>query len=799
MDLGLAFKLTVMDGASAKLAQAAGRARQLAEASKAVGERWQAAGEKLGQVGEKVSKLGDQTRGAVTAILEPAMAVETAMAELGQASLASGSLTAESLAKVRAAAVAWSETHTQSATEYIQATQQMVAAGFDQEKAAAAAAVALRLQSAVGGDAAAVARTLSVVYGQLGDKTKPASEELSRLADILTRTRQLYPTIDVAGLTDPLKDASPVAKQLGVDVAQLAATLGALNGAGLQGGEAGAKLGGLMQGLSAGAGKAGIELKKTASGGLDLVATLAAIEAKFGKVETMSPQTKAALEAAFGPDTFKTMSMLLGQTDKLSAAHAKIASSAGASTDAQKAMEATMAAQAKIAENQLAALKLELAAGIAPVLQEVVPLISDGMRRFSEWVKANPGLVKILGTVLLIVAAVASVVGPIMVAGGAMLTFAGWMLATVVPALLAGAAGAATFAAALLANPITWIVLALIAAAVLIYVYWEPISKFFVDLWGRIAVAARYASTVMTQLWTAASGAVGKVFADIKAAFEVSFVKGVYTALHLLNPGAVLGRIFAAILPILARVWSDVRRGAYAAMDSMVADLTVWWQSLVDRGHDAGDALRDALAEAWDGVRADAYAAGAALVAWLDQVIVGGIRNDLAEVTQILSSFSLASAGAKIVQTIVDGMRSAADAPAAAMKGIVQQVRDYLPFSPAKVGPLRDLNRIRLVETIAEAVTPEPLVAAMSNVTGQVAGMSPTIPSVGVPAIPEAAGGGRGAVSSGPVTVTINIGAGASSSVVAELEAWIRDPANAARVAEAARQGNARRERGELG
>lgn len=40
--------------------------------------------------------------------------------------------------------------------------------------------------------------------------------------------------------------------------------------------------------------------------------------------------------------------------------------------------------------------------------------------------------------------------------------------------------------ATILANPIALVVAAIVAAAVLIYVYWEPISGFFVGLWGKI-------------------------------------------------------------------------------------------------------------------------------------------------------------------------------------------------------------------------------------------------------------------------------------------------------------------------
>jgi hypothetical protein len=50
----------------------------------------------------------------------------------------------------------------------------------------------------------------------------------------------------------------------------------------------------------------------------------------------------------------------------------------------------------------------------------------------------------------------------------------------------------------------------------------------------------------------------------------------------------------------------------------------------------------------------------------------------------------------------------------------VSRIRDYLPFSPAKTGALKDIHRIKLVETIAQSIRPTPLLRAIGNVAEQV-------------------------------------------------------------------------------
>lgn len=76
------------------------------------------------------------------------------------------------------------------------------------------------------------------------------------------------------------------------------------------------------------------------------------------------------------------------------------------------------------------------------------------------------------------------------------------------------------------------------------------------------------------------------------------------------------------------------------------------------------------------------------------------------------------NAGVNIVKSIWEGIKSMADKPIEAIRNIVKGIRDHLPFSPAKVGPLRDIHRIKLVETIAASIKPKALVNAWQRTLG---------------------------------------------------------------------------------
>lgn len=86
---------------------------------------------------------------------------------------------------------------------------------------------------------------------------------------------------------------------------------------------------------------------------------------------------------------------------------------------------------------------------------------------------------------------------------------------------------------------------------------------------------------------------------------------------------------------------------------------------------------------------------------------------------RILAATSFESHGAALMRTFAIGIRNGAASAIAATQEVVGQIRDYLPHSPAKRGPLSDLNKVRFSETLAMAIKPGPAVAAVERVTSR--------------------------------------------------------------------------------
>jgi phage-related protein len=61
-------------------------------------------------------------------------------------------------------------------------------------------------------------------------------------------------------------------------------------------------------------------------------------------------------------------------------------------------------------------------------------------------------------------------------------------------------------------------------------------------------------------------------------------------------------------------------------------------------------------------------------------------------------------AGKGFIDALVDGIKSAANGVYDTVKGVAKKIRDFLPFSPAKVGPLSDLDKLDFGGPISDAI-----------------------------------------------------------------------------------------------
>jgi len=132
------------------------------------------------------------------------------------------------------------------------------------------------------------------------------------------------------------------------------------------------------------------------------------------------------------------------------------------------------------------------------------------------------------------------------------------------------------------------------------------------------------------------------------------------------------------------------------------------------------EAAASRLAETLPQIDAAAAQTRAAVGAELTAV-QSAVSSAIQSVTSVLAGVSLRSHGIAFMRTLAEGIRAGAAQAIEATRETVQAMRDHLPHSPAKVGPLSDLDRVRFSETVAGAVRPAPAVAAVHRLTAGMA------------------------------------------------------------------------------
>jgi len=329
-------------------------------------------------------------------------------------------------------------------------------------------------------------------------------------------------------------------------------------------------------------------------------------------------------------------------------------------------------------------------------------------------------------------------------AGAAMLA----LKATFAVAVVAKGIGAIVSAVTFLASPIGLIAVAvvgLIALGVLVYKKWANIKAFFVGtfnwlkgLFDKAPWLAAFMPVIGIPMliinhWSHIKAFFGTLFGWLKTIFNL--LKPIFAPLIDYVVAStkvamlVLGKMFNWLKPIFGKIM-DVAKVVVSFLGWAIFIATMPFI-----------ALPVLIIRNWDKIKG--FFGG--LFNWLNGLftrIIGAIRNKIAEFKE---------AGKNIIKAIWEGIKGFVSKPIEAIKGMVGKIRNFLPFSPAKEGPLKDLHKIRIVETIADTIKPGSLVSKMGSVLK-------TATSIAMPAITAIAPGARSAAAPS-IQIVINIDA----------------------------------------
>jgi len=392
---------------------------------------------------------------------------------------------------------------------------------------------------------------------------------------------QLFRT-DGAQLKDAFKEVGSIATAAGVDIAEQFAVIGSLSST-MEGGDAGGRYKAFFENLGAASEKMGLKFTDSNGKALPMLQIMDKLQGKLGDLTSASASAK--LMDAFGGEGAQVIGSLAKDTDRLRNGMDKLGKVRGLE-DAQNMAMAMVDPWQQFAA-AVEALRIAFGQALIPILTPLMAKLSGIAGTMTRWTQMFPNITRVIGIVTLTILALIAVMSLLTFAVGAgrmawlamvtvwkvvqmisLRTTAVFLLQklimltyiTVVYGLTAALGvvrgvmlmwqGAIWLVnAALLANPVVWIVigvLALVAAVIAAVVYWDEWTAALMN-----SEAFKWVSDQLTALsdWFASmggwSGMAKAAWDDIVAIFHTA----INNLIEMLNkiPGVDIETRFGAM------------------------------------------------------------------------------------------------------------------------------------------------------------------------------------------------------------------------------------------------------------
>lgn len=316
-----------------------------------------------------------------------------------------------------------------------------------------------------------------------------SNDKVAHIGDVLSMTMNKT-AADFDGLSDALTYAAPVAKNAGVSIEETAAMVGALHDAKITGSMAGTGSRAVLSRLQAPTGKAYDAIKelgvKTADGKGNtrpIFTILKEMQRSFDKNNLGTGQRAEYMKTIFGEEASSSAAVLMtaASSGKLDQLTASLKASDGKTAELVKVMQDNLGGDFKEFQSAYEAVGTDLFDQQESSLRKLVQTTTGYVLKLDGWIQKNKGLAQTLGLIaggalglIAVIGGIGLVAWPV-VTGINAIIFAAGVLGTYLTAV--GTAIVAVFSA--ITWPVVAVAAAVVAGALLIRKYWEPISAFF--------------------------------------------------------------------------------------------------------------------------------------------------------------------------------------------------------------------------------------------------------------------------------------------------------------------------------
>ncbi|MFO3844654.1 phage tail tape measure protein [Citrobacter freundii] len=316
-----------------------------------------------------------------------------------------------------------------------------------------------------------------------------SNDKVAHIGDVLSMTMNKT-AADFDGMSDALTYAAPVAKNAGVSIEETAAMVGALHDSRITGSMAGTGSRAVMSRLQAPTGKAydaikelGVKTSDSKGNTRPIFSILKEMQRSFEKNNLGTGQRAEYMKTIFGEEASSAAAVLMtaastGKLDKLTAA---FKASDGKTEELVKVMQDNLGGDFKEFQSAYEAVGTDLFDQQEGSLRKLTQTATQYVLRLDGWIQKNKGLATTIGVVVGGALALIGVMGgigliawPVVMGINAIIAAAG-----VLGVVFSTVGGAIVMAIGAISLPVLAVAGAVVAGALLIRKYWEPIGAFF--------------------------------------------------------------------------------------------------------------------------------------------------------------------------------------------------------------------------------------------------------------------------------------------------------------------------------
>ncbi len=239
---------------------------------------------------------------------------------------------------------------------------------------------------------------------------------------------------------------------------------------------------------------------------------------------------------------------------------------------------------------------------------------------------------------------------------------------------------------------------------------WDTIKRIFSSIFKTIGNILDNTSNTISKVWNTIKTVISTAVNNVK-----STITKVFNTVR-----TVISNVMNSVRSTISNIWNGIRSTISSVVNGIRSTISSVFNAVRSTISSVMSSVRSTISSVWNGIRSVVSSVTSSIRSTISNVfnslrgvvsnamnsvrnaVQNGIRGALNAITNMGSSFL--NAGRNIVTSIANGIRGAASKVTGAVKDLVSKVRDYLPFSPAKVGPLMDIHRLNFDGPIGDSI-----------------------------------------------------------------------------------------------